>query len=65
MKPTDAQVRFFNQLLDEKDFGDSNTDTLRDEFSQLNKQSARVWIERAINLPKRDESGEEVVAPTF
>lgn len=65
MKPSDAQVKFFDKLLEEKDFGDTNTVELRTSFAGLNQKSASVWIERAISLPKRDESGEEVVAPTF
>lgn len=62
---SDAQVKFFDKLLDEKDFGDVDTTKLREQFGTLNQKSGSLWIERAIALPKRDESGEAVVEPSF
>jgi hypothetical protein len=63
---SDAQVRFFEQLLSEKDFGDVDQEVVRDQFVQLDKRSASAWIERAMALPKATElEGAQLVAPTF
>lgn len=65
--PSQAQIEFFDQLLNEKDFGPKvKIATLAQEFSQLDKRSASAWIEKAINLPKKAESDQpEIVAPSF
>jgi hypothetical protein len=62
---SDAQKAFFKKLLEEKDFGDKNIAELEGQFAQLNKKSASVWIEKAMALPKRDESNDPITAPTF
>lgn len=63
---SDAQVRFFEQLLSEKDFGDIMVEDIRDQFVQLDKRSASAWIERAMNLPKAPElEGAQLIQPTF
>ena len=63
---SDAQIKFFAKLLEEKDFGPkADTDKLRKEFSELNSKSASLWIEKAIALPKRDDSTDPITAPTF
>lgn len=63
--PSKAQIDLFEKLLSEKDFGNQDVTVLAAEFLKLNMKSASAWIERALALPKRDESGETVVAPTF
>lgn len=64
--PTGSQIEFFDRLLEEKDFGPkSNIIKIAEEFSTLNKKSASAWIEKALSLPKKDESEEAVVAPSF
>jgi len=66
MKPSTAQLNFFDKLLDEKQFPDkSNIDDLRKKFADLNQKSASAWIESAIQLPKLDESGEAVTPAPF
>ena len=62
---TQAQIQFFSKLLEEKDFGGKDRTALAEEFLTLNKRSASAWIERALQLPKLDESNEEVRAPAF
>lgn len=62
---SDAQIKFFEKLLGEKDFGDKDTGELREAFQKLNQKSGSVWIEAAIALPKRDESTEEVTPAPF
>lgn len=62
---TQAQIDFFQKLLEEKDFGDKNAAELLTQFQTLNKKSASVWIEKAMALPKRDESNDPVIQPTF
>lgn len=63
---TDAQINFFQKLLEEKDFGaGSDPAALLEQFKALNKKSASVWIEKAMSLPKRDDSNDPIVAPTF
>lgn len=63
---TEAQIKFFDKLLEEKDFGSkTDTDKLRKEFSDLNSKSASLWIERAIALPKRDDSADPITQPSF
>jgi hypothetical protein len=61
---TESQIVFFNKLLEEKEFG-MDTAVLREQFSQLNKKSGSQWIEKALGLPKVDESKEETVPPPF
>lgn len=63
--PTDAQIKFFDKLLEEKDFGAADIAALKQQFAGLNKVSASVWIEKGIGLPKRDESTDVVVPPAF
>lgn len=63
---SDAQIAFFDKLLDEKEFGPkTDKDKLRKEFAQLNSKSGSLWIERAMKLPKRDDSTDPIVEPTF
>lgn len=60
------QIDFFDQLLEEKDFGSADKTKLREEFASLpNKQSASAWIERAMGLPKMQDATDEVIQPTF
>lgn len=52
------QINFFDELLNEKQFpedGPSN-DELREQFAALSKKNGSEWIERAIGLPKKDDS---------
>jgi hypothetical protein len=62
---TEAQVKFFDKLLEEKEFGNADLTGLRQQFSELNKKSASAWIEKAMNLPKRDETHDPITSPTF
>lgn len=61
------QVDFFDQLLEEKDFGpESDKAKLREQFAALpNKQSASAWIEKAMGLPKVQDVTDEIIQPTF
>lgn len=61
------QINFFDELLNEKQFpedGPSN-DELREQFATLSKKNGSEWIEKAISLPKKEDSegGEKVAAP--
>lgn len=61
------QVNFFDELLNEKQFPEDGptTDELREQFAGLSKKNGSEWIERAIALPKKDDSEgtEKVDAP--
>jgi hypothetical protein len=66
--PSDAQIKFFDKLLEEKDFSGgtvTDPDTLKKAFSQLNIKSASAWIDAAMKLPKRDETDEPLVEAPF
>ncbi len=66
MKPSLAQINFFDKLLDEKQFPDkTDIEKLRKQFSEINQKSASAWIEAAVALPKRDESGESITPAPF
>lgn len=60
-----AQEDFFNTLLNDRDFGSADTTALASQFMQLGQKSASEWIEKAIGLPKLDQSGEQRVPPPF
>lgn len=60
-----SQLDFFDKLLEEKDFGEQDKVKLKEAFAQLNKKSASAWIEKAIGLPKIDESGEALEPAPF
>lgn len=63
---SDAQIKFFDKLLEEKDFGPKvDKEKLRKEFSTLSSKSASLWIERAMALSKRDDSNDPIVEPSF
>ena len=63
---SDAQVKFFDKLLEEKEFGPKvDKDKLRKGFAELNQKSGSLWIERAMALPKRDDSTDPIVEPSF
>lgn len=62
---SDAQIKFFDKLLSEKDFGDNDVETLRENFAKLNQKSGSTWIESALQLPKLDESKEEITPAPF
>jgi hypothetical protein len=65
MDASESQVKFFDKLLEEKDFGDQDVKNLKETFGQLNKKSASDWIEKALKLPKVDDSDEQAIAPPF
>lgn len=63
---SDAQVKFFTKLLGEKEFPEgTDTESLLEEFEELNSKSASLWIEKAMSLGKRDESNDPVIQPSF
>lgn len=66
---TQAQIRFFDQLLEERNFGSDDPaeiKTLRESFAKLDKRSASLWIEKGLTLPKREEPIErELIQPAF
>jgi hypothetical protein len=62
---TEAQINFFHKLLEEKDFGAADVNSLAAQFATLNKKSASIWIEKALALPKRDDTNDPVVTPAF
>lgn len=59
------QEDFFGNLLKERDFGNVNTDDLARQFVELEQKNASEWIEKALKLPKRDESKVESVPAPF
>lgn len=62
--PSKRQTDFFDQLLDEKDFGENDANVLREQFADLSDSSASSWIESAIALPKKDRTlGKDTPAP--
>lgn len=62
---TKKQIDLFDKMLSEKDFGDKSPDILRQQFATLSKSNASEWLERALQLPDRDESGRPHVPPAF
>lgn len=62
---TAKQVELFTRLTTDRDFGDKDVDQLRATFAGLSDSNASAWIERALELPKRDDSGKPFVAPSF
>lgn len=64
---TTAQKNFWNKLLDEKEFppGTPDVDTLRNQFENLNKKSASIWIDRALKLPDKGSENESITEPSF
>lgn len=63
--PTPKQSEFFGKLLEEKNFGEMDTGELQEKFDALSDSSASEWIERALQLPKRDGSSGASEAPPF
>jgi hypothetical protein len=61
------QIRFFDELLNEKQFpeGSPSDEELRTQFAALSKKSGSEWIEKAINLPKKDDDDSPVEPPPF
>lgn len=61
------QIRFFEELLDEKEIPEPHTaEGLLEQFKKLpNKKSASVWVEKMLTLPDKGEIVEETVEPTF
>lgn len=61
-----SQIDFFAQLLGEKDFGAVDKVQLSKEFAALDKRSGSAWIEKAMALPKLQDSHlPEIVPPKF
>jgi hypothetical protein len=63
--PSKAQEDFFENLLKDRDFGDKDTTEIAVQFLKLGPKSASEWIERALSLPKKDESDETKIPPPF
>lgn len=62
---TEAQITFFDQLLDEKDFGDKDRKALAKDFADLNIRSASAWIDRAMALPRVPVGSQDLTEPAF
>lgn len=62
---TPKQVDLFARLTSDRDFGDKDVEQLKATFSGLSDTNASAWIERALELPKRDDSGIPFIAPSF
>lgn len=60
------QTAFFNELLDQRTFPPTPTqDELRMQFGKLSQDGASVWIEKALDLPKKDSSEGDSTPPPF
>lgn len=56
---TAKQVAFFDELLKDKEFPPAvNKEQLRQQFPSISDKSASAWIEKALALPKRDDSND-------
>lgn len=62
---TAKQVELFQKLTTDRDFGDKDVAQLRTTFGDLSDANASAWIERALELPRRDPSGQPFIAPSF
>jgi hypothetical protein len=66
---TPSQIDFFRKLSEEKDIQvngkPADPKGLQEEFAELNDKSASAWIERAIALPKRDDSDDPITEAPF
>jgi hypothetical protein len=63
---TAKQIAFFGELLDDREFPDgTDFNKLRADFAQVSDKSASAWIEKALMLPKRDDSDKPLVPPPF
>lgn len=62
---TAKQVELFTKLTQDRDFGALDVAQVKLQFESLTDANASAWIERALELPKRDTSGVPFVAPTF
>lgn len=61
-----SQVKFFDELLTDREFpAGQDANALRGQFQNLSTKSASQWIEKALSLPKRDESGLPDTPPPF
>lgn len=57
---TAKQIELFRKLTEDRDFGPTaNAQQLRDQFATLTDRNASAWIERALDLPKKGDAGEE------
>ena len=60
------QVELFRKLTTDRQFPPGTAvETLRAQFADLSDRNASGWIERALELPRRDDSGEESVPAPF
>lgn len=66
MPPSSAQVKFFTQLTDDRQFpAGQEVSTLRTTFSGLSQDAASQWIEKAMKLPKKDTGEGDSTPPPF
>lgn len=60
------QIELFRQLTEKRQFpADQNTDDLTAQFATLTTKNASDWIDRALQLPMRDETGDTPVPAPF
>jgi hypothetical protein len=65
MPASNKQIELFSRLIEDRDFGDKDTAILLTKFKEVSQASASQWIERALELPKRDTSGDPSTPPPF
>lgn len=67
MEATPSQISFWEKLIQEKEFPPSapDADTLKSQFSRLNKKSASEWIDKALKLPDKGAGDETLVTAPF
>lgn len=66
MPPSSAQVKFFQQLTEDREFPKSaNLEALRSAFGGLSQDTASKWIEKALELPKADTGVGDNTPPPF
>lgn len=65
MQVSAKQIKFFDNLLEVKEFGAADKAALKTQFASLNKASASEWIDKAVKLPDEGEENETVTAPAF
>lgn len=52
---TAAQIKFFENLTSDRDFGDKDIIALRQQFAAIPDASASAWIDKAMALPRKGE----------
>lgn len=59
---SDKQTELFHRLIEDKQFpqGTPEPQVLKDQFSRTSQSEASAWIEKALALPDKGDSGQPI-----